>query len=151
VGLDEEQAVTEPSVSKQGYLVQITDEQLADIRPFRVYSEEEIAEAREKMKAEAAAKLVRLRARLSRADPALKPIIDHHRPKDRWLLLGEWSCKGCDAGAYAEDSPEWPCSTIELILEGVPQCECHNDPYNCPEGQAHTQAIHDRKTAQGDG
>lgn len=141
-------------VTKQGYLVMLTDEQVADAREFRAaraLTPEEVAAAREKMRAEAARELVRIRARLSLADPALKPIIDLHSPEDRYLLLGEWSCKGCDSGAYAETEPEWPCSTIELILEGVPECDCHNDPYNCPEGQAHAQAIHDRKTAQGDG
>lgn len=29
-------------------------------------------------------------------------------------------------------------------------CTCLTDPYNCPKGRALVQAIHDRKTAQGD-
>lgn len=33
----------------------------------------------------------------------------------------------------------------------TPFCTCITDPYTCPQGQALAQAIHDRKTAQGDG
>jgi len=29
-------------------------------------------------------------------------------------------------------------------------CTCHVDPYTCLQGRALVQAIHDRKTAQGD-
>lgn len=31
----------------------------------------------------------------------------------RWQLY----CNGCDAGSYAEDSPEWPCTTALLIAD----------------------------------
>jgi hypothetical protein len=54
--------------------------------------------------------------RLTKAHPALLPIIDHHKAR---LNGGEWECDGCDWGNPADTAPEWPCSTINLILEGL--------------------------------
>lgn len=50
-------------------------------------------------------------------DPILRAVIDHHArdTKDSY-----WSrnCQGCDQGCSC-DVPEWPCSTIVLICEGL--------------------------------
>lgn len=46
-------------------------------------------------------------------DPILRAVIDHHArdPEDPY-------CQGCDQGCRC-DAPEWPCSTIVLICEGL--------------------------------
>lgn len=113
---DEVQTFT---ASKQGYIVMVTNEELAnaEVWPVRILSPEEREArnkaAREQLKLEVA----EVKARLGKADPALAPIIAHHAP----LISGYagLSCTGCDAGAYAEEAPEWPCSTIDLILDGL--------------------------------
>lgn len=108
---------------KQGYLVQLTGEQLADAQvwPVQVYDPEKARadrEARWKAEAEQAKRdVAQTTLRLATAHPALMPVIDHHSPE--LSEYGTVSCQGCDAGAYAEDDPGWPCSTIELILDGL--------------------------------
>jgi hypothetical protein len=64
-------------------------------------------------KAEHAAKIEAINARLQKAPAALQPIIAHHSRS------GYDECAGCDAGAYAESGADWPCSTIDLILDGL--------------------------------
>jgi predicted thioredoxin/glutaredoxin len=99
--------------SKQGYLVRLTDEQAADVWPVEVLTPEEQELARKVERVQSERLLEEYRERLAKADPALQPIIEHHWVDERW------TCQGCDAGSYAEDSPDWPCSTIDLILEGL--------------------------------
>lgn len=106
--------------AKQGYLVQVTREELglgpATVFPFwslGVEGAEELAAARTARMAEAKARIAGTTARLALAHPALHPVIELHSPNERE------ECLGCDAGDYAETSPQWPCSTIELILEGL--------------------------------
>lgn len=106
------------TAGKQGYLVQVTDEQLAmgfQVFPVRILSAEDLEAARKLRRSEDLAYCAGVQARLTQAAPALQPVIAHHRHDEDGR-----SCLGCDAGSYAEDSPEWPCSTIELILEGLP-------------------------------
>jgi hypothetical protein len=103
-------------VRKTGYLVKLTDEEVATIHPVRFFTAEERSVERAESNARAAAVRARITTRLAAAHPALQPIIDLHADTH-----GRWSCEGCDAGSYAEDSPDWPCSTIELILDGLGQ------------------------------
>ena len=72
---------------------------------------EATAQYKAKREAERAALLVRL----GHAHTELRPIIALHTP-DKW---GE--CQGCDYGGYEGEKPDWPCSTIDLILEGLPE------------------------------
>lgn len=46
-------------------------------------------------------------------DPITRAMVAHHRP-DEYDPDG---CAGCDPGSYAEDAPEWPCSTIEALMK----------------------------------
>ena len=105
---------------KTGYLIQVTNEQLKDaiVWPFTIPTPEEQAAAKLERAREAARERLRVEQRLAKAHPALQPVIAHHSPAEHGFLYS-WTCKGCDTGAYAEDSPEWPCSTLELILEGL--------------------------------
>ena len=50
-------------------------------------------------------------ARLALAHPALHPVIELHSPDEYE------ECQGCDGGP--DYRGEWPCRTIELILEGL--------------------------------
>lgn len=52
-------------------------------------------------------------------NPGLQPVIDLHAPHApnhgapwTWIV-----CNGCDWGAYAEEPPDWPCTTITTIAE----------------------------------
>lgn len=104
------------TAGKQGYLVKLTHEQLEDhveVWPVQPVSPEELAIARTVRLAEAKARIAGTTARLALAHPALHPIIELHSPDE------EESCQGCNAGSYAEFPPDWPCRTIELILEGL--------------------------------
>lgn len=102
------------TAGKQGYLMQFTDEQLASVTPITFLGAEDLAAARAQRKAETQAYARSVDVRLMAAHPALQPVIAHHCHDEDGN-----GCNGCDAGAYAEDTPEWPCSTIELILEGL--------------------------------
>ena len=58
-----------------------------------------------------------IRIRLAAAHPALQPIIEHHAPEpDRYW---GYDCAGCDGGGNDEYEASWPCSTINLILDGL--------------------------------
>ena len=107
-------------IRKTGYLVQITDEDLAtaQVWPVTIPTAEERAAAKLERAREAARERLQVEQRLAQAHPALQPVIAHHSPAEHGFLYS-WTCKGCDTGAYAEDSPSWPCSTLELILEGL--------------------------------
>lgn len=118
----DEDGIRPPSVAKQGYLVSYSTEQLEDAQVWPVYltsplSAEEQAARRNAELAEAKARITGITARLALANPALHPIIEHHRPGTGVFNYDE--CQGCDAGQHAEEGPAWPCSTIELILEGL--------------------------------
>lgn len=108
------------TASKTGYLIQVTDEDLknAIVWPFTIPTPEEQATAKLERAREAARERLEVEQRLALADPELQCIVRHHSPAEHGFLYS-WTCKGCDTGAYAEDSPIWPCSTIELILEGL--------------------------------
>jgi hypothetical protein len=44
-------------------------------------------------------------------DPGLYALVEHHAPSGK-----EWPyCTGCDEGSWAEDSADWPCSSIVLV------------------------------------
>ena len=107
------------NLQKHGYLVSITDEQLglAEVWPVTQVSPEAQAAARKERELEQRQRLITLTARLALAPEALHPIIELHSPGTQSWSLDE--CQGCDAGAYAEEAPEWPCRTINLILEGL--------------------------------
>ena len=107
------------TLGKQGYLVCITDEQLglAEVWPVTQVSAEAQAAVRKERELQQRQRLITLTARLALAPEALHPIIELHSPGTQSWSLDE--CQGCDAGAYAEESPEWPCRTINLILEGL--------------------------------
>jgi hypothetical protein len=53
-------------------------------------------------------------ALLEATDGALRAVVELHAPHwdGSW-----WWCNGCDAGAYAEEKADWPCSTADLITE----------------------------------
>lgn len=109
------------AAGKTAYLVQLTDEQVASVTPIvvgRVQSPEERQVQQSQRKIEAQLWKEGLQARLAKAHPALQPVIAHHSPYLHTFLIS-YTCEGCDRGAYADDDPEWPCSTIELILEGL--------------------------------
>jgi hypothetical protein len=112
-------------VSKQGYLVQVTNDQLqeATVWPVQVLPPEVVAFNREVELERTRQTIAQTTMRLATAHPALAPVIDHHSPENTGYGL---YCMGCDAGAYADDSPEWPCSTIELILDGLGPHIMHN-------------------------
>jgi len=105
-------------VGKIGYLVVQTTGEDAKFWPFTIPSPEEQAAAKQERAREAARERLQVEQRLAKAHPALQPVIAHHSPAEHGFLYS-WTCKGCDTGAYAEDSPGWPCSTLELILEGL--------------------------------
>jgi hypothetical protein len=110
---------------KQGYLVQVTNEQLqdADVWPVKVLTPEERDKQLAALREQQMQEVAQTTLRLATAHPALMPVIDLHSPENtRYGLY----CGGCDAGAYAGDSPEWPCSTIELILDGLGPHIMHN-------------------------
>jgi len=111
-------AYTGPMVTagKQGYLVQLTNEQVASVWPVRTLSPEVQLFNREVALERARQEVANITMRLATAHTALAPVIDLHSPKESY---GGLYCTGCDAGAYAEDDPEWPCRTIELILDGL--------------------------------
>lgn len=107
--------MSEPIIttSKIGYLVCISDEQLATVYPVRGWSPEEQAADDAAAQERNRTYVEEIYARLATAHESLQPVIAHH-----WRdTYGE--CRGCDAGSYAESDPDWPCSTIELILEGL--------------------------------
>lgn len=75
---------------------------------------------RERQRAKAAGVLAAAQARHAAArarldGEKLREVLDHHGPcvyeTESWA-----HCAGCDPGAYAEDDPEWPCSTWLLIM-----------------------------------
>lgn len=68
--------------------------------------------ARRELKAEAQAKHKTMTEKAT--DPILVKVIEHHTPDMSDYDDYPW-CEGCDPGAYAEDNPDWPCSTIGLI------------------------------------
>lgn len=105
--------MTEINLHKQGYLVSITNDQLADVYPVRVLSPEEQQAAQEEATERSRQYVAGITARLATAHPTLHPVIDLHSCDQ----YGE--CDGCDSGAYAESNANWPCRTIELILEGL--------------------------------
>lgn len=110
------------TVGKQGYLVRITDDQLgmAEVWPVEVLSPEAEEAARKERELEQRQRLINITARLALAPEALHPIIELHSPDQEGIGSLSWeTCTGCDAGAYAESSPDWPCRTIDLILEGL--------------------------------
>lgn len=127
VGVDLTKGPQEPVVcaQKQGYLVQVTNDQLqeASVYPVRCLSPEEAEANRAAARERDRQYVTQTTMRLATAHPALAPVIDHHSPENTGYGL---YCEGCDAGAYAEDSPEWPCSTIELILDGLGPHIMHN-------------------------
>lgn len=51
-------------------------------------------------------------ALMDATDGALRAVVGLHQPV--WSGYS-WHCEGCDLGPYPEDTPEWPCSTVELI------------------------------------
>ncbi len=56
----------------------------------------------------------------SAAVTALAATLALHVPIDRMYSSPEHnSCQGCDAGSYAEDDPDWPCSTIRVIAAAL--------------------------------
>jgi hypothetical protein len=48
-----------------------------------------------------------------RMDGVLRAVIELHTP--HWSAW--WHCEGCDLGIHAQDWPDWPCSTVQLIAE----------------------------------
>lgn len=50
---------------------------------------------------------------LEASGPVLRAVVELHAPV--WSTW--WHCDGCDLGVHAEDTPDWPCSTVELIAE----------------------------------
>jgi hypothetical protein len=110
---------------KQGYLVQVTNDQLQDAQvwPVEVLPPEEWAAAKATELERQRQEVAQTTLRLATAHPALMPVIDLHSPENTGYGL---YCMGCDAGAYADDSPEWPCRTIELILDGLGPHIMHN-------------------------
>jgi len=113
-------------VQKKGYLVQFTNEQLSCVTPVQVLPPEVQAFNREVALERARQEVAAVTLRLATAHTALAPVIDLHSPE---VSRGGLYCLGCDAGAYAEDDPEWPCRTIELILDGLgphmgPRVDC---------------------------
>jgi hypothetical protein len=121
IGADLTKEPQEPVVctQKQGYLVQVTNEQLQEAKmwPVQVLPPEVVAFNREVELERTRQTVTQTTLRLATAHPALLPVIELHSPE--LSEYGTVSCQGCDAGAYAEDDPEWPCSTIELILDGL--------------------------------
>lgn len=98
---------------KHGFLVKLTGEQLqnAEVFPVQLLPPEVVAQNRVNRLAEAQARIAGVQARLALAHPALHPIIELHSPTE------SLECGGCDGGPdYGGD---WPCRTIELILEGI--------------------------------
>lgn len=88
---------------KYGVTLRFTDEQLNGPPPLS-------QEQQERYAAEDEAREQHLRTGLSRAPRELDLIIDLHRDR-------EGQCRGCDEGYHADEAPEWPCSTIELIAD----------------------------------
>jgi hypothetical protein len=52
-----------------------------------------------------------------RPETALRAVVELHAPVPHTLYgnLIRNVCEGCDAGAYAEESPDWPCRTVQAI------------------------------------
>lgn len=50
-------------------------------------------------------------ALLAATDGPLRAVVELHSPT--WSTW--WHCDGCDFGGWAEDTPDWPCRTVELI------------------------------------
>lgn len=48
-------------------------------------------------------------------NPLARDLARLHRPVER--AGATRYCHGCDAGAYAEDDPDWPCESAELVLK----------------------------------
>lgn len=48
---------------------------------------------------------------------ALRAVVELHAPVREGGVFGYNTCSGCDNGSYAIDSPDWPCSTIQVIAE----------------------------------
>lgn len=98
---------------KQGYLVQITDGDLenAQVYPWQPVDPKKLAEARAYSLEQTKARIAGITARLALAHPALHPVIELHHPDEHE------ECQGCDGGP--DYRGEWPCRTIELILEGL--------------------------------
>ena len=59
----------------------------------------------------------RLGVKVNRARAALRAVVELHAPVPHTLHgnLIRNVCEGCDAGAYAEESPDWPCSTVQAV------------------------------------
>lgn len=45
-------------------------------------------------------------------DGILREVVELHQPT---FFVAWQTCRGCDAGAHAEEPAEWPCSTVELV------------------------------------
>lgn len=45
-------------------------------------------------------------------DQPVRQVLDLHARRAEGV---SWQCDGCDQGPYANDLPEWPCSTVELV------------------------------------
>jgi hypothetical protein len=53
---------------------------------------------------------------------ALLPFAELHKPNVYEYSYPDYEysypdCLGCDPGSYAEESPGWPCTTYELLME----------------------------------
>lgn len=52
-------------------------------------------------------------ALVAATDGPLRAVVQLHAPHwSHW-----WQCDGCDLGTHAEDRPDWPCRTVELVAE----------------------------------
>jgi len=96
---------------KQGYAIQLTDEQMADMHPITLGRVIPAAERAARLAGEQAARLAEQHELLSQAPEVLHPVIRLHSPSD----YGE--CQGCDGGP--DYSGDWPCRTIEMVQAGL--------------------------------
>lgn len=73
-------------------------------------STEEVARLRAEREAREARQTARHQELLNSSNPVTRALADLHKP------TGDYpTCRGCDVGSYAEDDPDWPCTTWELL------------------------------------
>lgn len=105
-------------VAKYGSDGTFTVEQMM---PVRFDDRYEMAVARERQRADAAAREVALAdlwwsLELRTESPTIRAVLDLHGPVfDGYMDTA--LCRGCDSDGWDAEDPEWPCRTVRVIAE----------------------------------
>lgn len=110
-------------IRKRAVYLPISREALADYRPEtltpaeRAERERAAAEWRARRAAEQAERLAAHGVLVATTVGLRRAVVELHAPATS--VGGDLVCHGCDAGSYAEENPEWPCSTYRLAAGWV--------------------------------